>query len=193
MPEKQCTKCGEVKPLDAFYASPGMRDGHRNDCIDCNKAAKRERHVRNAEQYREKARLWAAENPERRAAYQADYRKRPERKRAMRDLYYRRTYGLGADDVDRLLEQQGRRCGICGEPTRPRLASMHLDHDHATGKVRGLLCLDCNQGLGKFRERPELLLRAVIYLRNGGVLDHGDLLFRGLGISESGEPPDGQP
>lgn len=164
MREKRCKKCDELKPLDAFYASPGMRDGHRNDCIECNKAAKRERHVRNAEQYREKARRWAAENPERRAAYQAEYRNRPERKRAMRDLYYRRTYGLSADDVDRLLAEQGGGCAIC--QARPeRLASMHVDHDHQTGRVRGLLCIDCNQGLGKFRDEPSLLLRAAVYLR----------------------------
>ena len=41
MGPKRCDKCGEVKPLDEFYAMPGMRDGHRNDCKTCNKAAKR--------------------------------------------------------------------------------------------------------------------------------------------------------
>jgi hypothetical protein len=91
---KRCNKCGEVKPLDEFYVMRGMRDGHRNDCIACNLAAKRARQAANPEPYRERARRWAKENPERRAAYQAEYRKRPEVKRAMRDLYYRRTYGI---------------------------------------------------------------------------------------------------
>lgn len=42
---------------------------------------------------------------------------------------------------------------------------MHLDHDHETGATRGFLCLDCNQGLGKLRDSPDLLLRALVYLR----------------------------
>jgi hypothetical protein len=153
-----------VKPLSDFYPMKGMRDGHRNDCIECNKAAKRERQARNPEPYRRRAREWAAENPDRVAAYQAEYRQRPERKRAMRDLYYRRTYGLSADEVDEMLAEQNGRCAICGVVPE-RLASMHLDHDHDGGHLRGLLCVDCNHGLGKFKDDPALLLRAVVYLR----------------------------
>lgn len=161
---KRCTKCGVEKPLDQFYASPGMRDGHRNDCIECNKAAKRERHARNAEAYRARAREWAEANPERRAAYQAEYRNRPERKRAMRDAHYRRTYGISADEVDAMLEAQHGGCAICGAKPE-RLASMHVDHDHEHGHLRGLLCVSCNQGLGLFRDDAALLLRALVYLR----------------------------
>lgn len=165
MGSKRCTKCGLVKPLTEFYAAAGMRDGHRNDCIPCNKAAKRERHARNPEPYRKRAREWAAENAERRAAYQAEYRNRPERKRVMRDLYYRRTYGLSVDEADEILAAQNGRCAICCRPAPERLGSMHLDHDHRTGAIRGFLCVDCNHGLGKLRDSPELLLRAVVYLR----------------------------
>jgi hypothetical protein len=165
MDPKPCNKCGKLKPLSEFYASRGMRDGRRNDCIECNKAAKRERHARNPEPGRVRAREWAAENPERRAAYLAEYRMRPERRRVMRDLYYRRTYGISADDVDEMLDAQNGRCAICGEKAPDRLASMHLDHDHEHGQLRGLLCLSCNQGLGKFRDDPTVLLRAIVYLR----------------------------
>ncbi|MFZ6002544.1 MAG: endonuclease VII domain-containing protein [Actinomycetota bacterium] len=164
MSSKRCTKCGLVKPLSAFYAMQGMRDGHRNDCIECNKAAKRERHARDPEPYRERARQWALENSERRAAYQAEYRNRPERKRVMRDLYYRRTYGITADEVDEMLDAQNGGCAICGAKPE-RLASMHVDHDHDLGHLRGLLCIACNQGLGQFRDNPEILLRAIVYLR----------------------------
>ena len=161
---KRCTTCGALKPLIEFYPMQGMRDGHRNDCIECNKAAKRERHARNPEPYRRRAREWAAENPDRVAAYQSEYRQRPERKRAMRDAYYRRTYGVSADEVDEMLAEQNGRCAICGA-TPERLASMHVDPDHNRGHLRGVLCLSCNQGLGQFRDDPMLLLRAIVYLR----------------------------
>jgi hypothetical protein len=164
---KVCTKCGERKPLSDFYAMRGMRDGHRNDCIECNKAAKRARNAANPQLTRDRVRQWQQDNPERFKAYQAEYRQRPERRRAMRDLYYRRTYGVSADEVDERLADQNGRCAICG--TQPeRLASMHLDHDHDAGHLRGLLCVSCNQGLGQFRDDPALLLRAIVYLRQRG-------------------------
>ena len=168
MAAKRCTKCGLEKPLSEFYAMRGMRDGHRNDCIECTKAAKRERQARNPQPYRDRAKQWARENPKRRAAYQAEYRNRPERKRAMRDAYYRRTYGISADEVDEMLDAQHGRCAICRDKPE-RLASMHIDHDHEQGHLRGLLCLSCNQGLGQFRDDPTLLLRAIVYLRQRSV------------------------
>ena len=140
-----------------------MRDGHRNECRECTKVLRRENYAANRERYIEAVQSWRKSNPERAAAYQAEYRQRPERKRAMRDLYYRRTYGITADEVDAMLDAQGGACAICGN-TPDRLASMHLDHDHAGGHLRGLLCLDCNQALGKFRDDPALLRAAAEYL-----------------------------
>lgn len=61
-----------------------------------------------------------------------------------------------------------KRCRICGKPltkvggTKDQVA--HIDHDHETGKVRGLLCQECNIGLGKFRDNTEYLLSAISYL-----------------------------
>lgn len=55
------------------------------------------------------------------------------------------------------------RCALCGSAT-----GLVIDHDHTTGAVRGVLCGPCNIGLGMFRDRPDLLLAAVEYLRNGG-------------------------
>ena len=81
----------------------------------------------------------------------------------MRDLYYRRTYGVTADEVNAMLEAQGGGCAICGVKPE-RLASMHLDHDHERGHLRGLLCLSCNQALGHFRDDPALLRAAAGYL-----------------------------
>lgn len=159
--EKPCRLCGEVKPFEEFYRADGMRDGCRNECKACFKAQARARYDSAAAV--ERARQWALRNPERAAQYRKEYRDRPERKRAMRDGYYRRTYGLSADDVDTILDAQGGGCAICGELPE-KLGKLHLDHDHVTGDIRGLLCQPCNHALGLFQDDPELLRAAVAYL-----------------------------
>ena len=109
---------------------------------------------------------WQQANPERVNENHRRNNARPERKRAMRDAYYRRTFGISADEFDVLLEAQGGCCAICrGRPERA--ASLHLDHCHDTGAIRGILCGRCNQGLGLFGDDVALLDSAVRYLRQG--------------------------
>lgn len=70
-----------------------------------------------------------------------------------------RRYGIGAAEVDALIAEQGGVCAICG-----RDDPEHVDHDHGTGAIRGVLCFNCNGGLGQFRDDPMLLARAIAYL-----------------------------
>lgn len=60
------------------------------------------------------------------------------------------------------VEQKGV-CAICGGPGGPH-KSLAVDHHHGTGSVRGLLCGNCNNGLGRFRDNPEFLAKAITYL-----------------------------
>ena len=162
---KLCNKCGLLKPIEDFYKASGTKDGRRGECIPCAQVIRRRWYEANKVKSIEAAKRWQERNPEKHAAYQAEYRNRPERKRAMRDLYYRRTFGITADDVDALIEKQGGVCAICGR-TPTRLASWHVDHCHETGVVRGMLCIDCNQGIGKFHEDPARLRAAADYLES---------------------------
>ena len=68
-------------------------------------------------------------------------------------------YGLTLADVEHLLSLQSGRCAICGSPD-----PQHVDHDHESGRVRGLLCFNCNGGLGQFKDNVENLQRAAKYL-----------------------------
>jgi hypothetical protein len=79
-----------------------------------------------------------------------------------REYHLRHRYGIGVADVERMLEAQDGKCLICEKP-EPE----HVDHDHGTGKVRGILCFNCNQGLGNFRDDMRSLIRAVDYLMRG--------------------------
>ena len=63
-----------------------------------------------------------------------------------------------------LARSQGNCCAICG--AKPKGRRLAVDHDHKTGKVRGLLCMFCNTGLGKFRDDPKLLKKAIGYLES---------------------------
>lgn len=62
-----------------------------------------------------------------------------------------------------MLAAQGGGCFICGRPPRDDI-SLHVDHDHSTGALRGILCFCCNNALADFQEDPALLARAVTYL-----------------------------
>ncbi|MFI7436367.1 endonuclease VII domain-containing protein [Micromonospora haikouensis] len=77
-----------------------------------------------------------------------------------REYHLRRRYGVGQKEFDELLAEQGGVCAICGGAD-----PQHLDHDHRTGWVRGILCFNCNGGLGQFRDSPTRLARAITYLR----------------------------
>ena len=63
---------------------------------------------------------------------------------------------------DTLFKKQGGVCYICGNP--PGKKKLAVDHNHVTGKIRGLLCNNCNRGLGLFKDNGKLLARALIYL-----------------------------
>jgi hypothetical protein len=85
-----------------------------------------------------------------------------------RDADLRRKYGITAADYDRMLAKQGGVCAICRGSESGGRGTFHVDHCHATGRIRGLLCHWCNVALGCFRDRPERLERAIEYLNEGG-------------------------
>lgn len=89
-------------------------------------------------------------------------------------LYLERKFGLTPEQYDTLLETQEGVCAICLQEEQYRhyatgtRYSLAVDHDHTTGKVRGLLCRTCNVALGKFGESIEQLRRAADYLEMHG-------------------------
>lgn len=79
--------------------------------------------------------------------------------------YNLQKYGLTIESRDAILAAQSGRCAICPnvlDVTKPK--GCHVDHDHKTGRVRGLLCSGCNIGLGHFRDNPALLRAGAVYL-----------------------------
>lgn len=80
-----------------------------------------------------------------------------------RERELKQKYALESGDYERMLANQGGVCAICGG-LEPGKRPLHVDHDHATGAVRGLLCQPCNLGIGNFRDQIALLKSAIGYL-----------------------------
>lgn len=89
--------------------------------------------------------------------------KHPERVKEQHRKWIR-EHRLGIKDshVQKILEEQGFKCAICGDQIDH---SGHVDHNHETGKIRGMLCRMCNPALGGFKDSLEIVERAVTYLR----------------------------
>lgn len=81
-----------------------------------------------------------------------------------------KKYGITLEDQQRMYAEQGGRCKICGKEIflfgDRKKDTAHVDHDHLTGRVRGLLCQECNTGLGKFNDSVENLKSAINYILN---------------------------
>ena len=79
----------------------------------------------------------------------------------------RHKYSITTEEYNSKLYEQNGQCAICGsETTGHRMQSnLLVDHDHKTGKIRGLLCSKCNRGLGQFDDDPELMMSAIRYIQ----------------------------
>lgn len=80
------------------------------------------------------------------------------------DTHLRKKYGITSLEKDAMLRAQGGNCAICGTAD-PGVSSWHTDHCHTTGSVRGILCTNCNRGLGHFQDSIENLQAAISYLK----------------------------
>ena len=156
---KKCTGCGEEKPATLEYFT---KDNHNKLGLTakCNKCRS------------EKQKAWMRQNPEK--VKQANLKHREKRKDfynspegilSSRRAHLKRMYGISLEDYDKMSEEQNHKCQICGKTEMNyRNKVLCVDHNHSTGKVRGLLCGLCNSGLGKFLENKQYMLNAIKYL-----------------------------
>lgn len=141
---KRCESCHEVKPEAEYHKQPRGAYGLAPRCKPCRKE--------------QQAASWQS-----RKAGTAGRTAQPHWRnlRVRADCARRRNYGIEPNEWDALVLASEGRCAICNDPM---LDDVKVDHDHATGRVRGLLHNACNVGLGMFGDDRERLLRAVAYL-----------------------------
>lgn len=85
-----------------------------------------------------------------------------------REYHLRKFYKLTLNDYNNMLKKQNNKCSICLTPSNKLKRPLSIDHNHITGKIRGLICASCNHGLGCFKADNgiKLLKRAIIYTNN---------------------------
>lgn len=141
---KTCSKCSVPKELTEFRVDCGRP---RASCRKCEAKWQRDNRIEDPEGCREKTRAWRKKNPHKVAAQ-----------------HRKNQYGITEVQYQALLSSQNHKCAICGDPFKSTY-STHLDHCHKTKKIRGILCVTCNTGLGKFSDCPTLLQKALEYLK----------------------------
>lgn len=145
---KVCAHCKTEKVAAEFRRNNSMRSGLYSYCMKCE---------------RKKNQEWRANNPKRLAEIQA--RRSAKTYEQRRDYVLRTQYGMTLVEYHERLAEQGGRCAICRTDNPGRGGRFVVDHCHAGGAVRGLLCNGCNVGLGHFRDDPTSLAVAIEYLK----------------------------
>lgn len=146
--KKFCTECGlfldisNFKKVTTQSALKKTSDGYYWCCTDC---------------YKKKAWIYQkGEEPNNRQA-----KRRDKKARRVEDIVGK--YDLSEAEYMEKIAEQKNLCAICGKKDERRV--LCVDHDHKTGKVRGLLCNNCNIGLGNLRDDPQILQSAIGYLK----------------------------
>lgn len=166
-----CTTCKKEKKLDeCFGVDANGKNGRRSKCKTCRNKSNHLNYLARRPEAIKKAKAWYAipENKASHDQYRRKWRKTPKGRtsysRSRLKSRLKIHYGLTVEAFNQMLLEQSGVCKICRvAPTK--YSPLHVDHDHATGRVRGLLCFRCNGGLGSYKDDENLLLSAVNYLR----------------------------
>lgn len=137
---KYCRRCDTDKPITEYVLRSEPRKGLRAWCNTCRRL-----------QVKDYYHGYCVNTPEGIAKF----------KKKRRSNYLQRKYGISMEDFDRLLSDQDGACAICG---KTNVRALHVDHDHDTNRIRGILCSPCNRALGAFGDSIGLLTSAVDYL-----------------------------
>jgi hypothetical protein len=135
MVTKVCTQCKKEKPLEEYARRSSKEPWLKSACKEC---------------HRERARGY--------------WKKNPLPKEIQRERNLKKSFGIGVEEYNKLLETQGGCCAICKVNACVSGRNFAVDHDHNTGKIRGLLCKFCNTALGQFQDSKENLHNAMQYL-----------------------------
>ncbi len=135
---KKCKTCNKRKNIDKFYYNR-LRSCYHVHCIKCTLNNEKKKLAVNPEHFQNKR--------------------------------LKKNFGITLETYNKMSTQQDHLCNICKKPESTvngasnKIQKLAVDHNHITGKIRGLLCAECNLALGKFKEDISILTNAIEYLR----------------------------
>lgn len=132
---KYCSGCKTDKPLTDFWKNKSAKDGYQAWCNVC----------------------WRAVTTARRTGP-----KREIELRQRQNGHLKRKYGITIEEYEVMLAKQNGKCAICGQVAGKK--NLAVDHCHDTLKIRGILCENCNRGIGMFKHETKRLESAISYL-----------------------------
>lgn len=150
---RRCSKCGIEKDLSEFPNNKTKALGKDYQCKECAARFQQNYYMENKDRLLEQNAIWQRKNPE------------SKRKHVLKS-----QYGLAIEEYERMYEAQNGLCAICGQaettidPRTKKIRKLAIDHDHETGNVRGLLCSNCNKGIGCLQDSVSILQLAINYL-----------------------------
>jgi hypothetical protein len=171
---KRCSRCKQNKPRAAFASNKAMRDGLQAYCRECSAEYYRQRQEACGRKPRPKVDAPAGHkycqrcgevkphsewDRNRTASDGLSTRCKACRAVEGRARHLRRNYGMTEAERDEMVASQMGLCAIC-----LKAPAVHVDHCHKTGRVRGVLCFNCNSAIGKLEDDPDVGRRAVAYL-----------------------------
>lgn len=182
---KRCSKCGVEKPVSEFWRRAANTDGLSGHCKQCARPyhSAKKAQTASANTNRDESllpqRLTCCRCKQEKAssAFYRDKRSATGRESACIECEKERSrlsnkerirslkrYSLTLDDYACMLALQGGRCAICNGAESKGNGHFAVDHDHTTGRVRGLLCSACNTAIGLLQENPKIMMAACEYL-----------------------------
>ncbi len=169
---KVCTQCRLEKPLTEFYSCKRWKATHKSDCKACQKKRSQEYQKKHKEALAAKSKRRRVLNSERDAAVQKHWRKlnrehvreiqkswKARNKDRVLNNYYLWRFGISLIEVRQKIADQNGCCEICNLACD----KLEVDHNHTTGRVRGMLCPNCNTGFGLLKEDADILSNAIKY------------------------------
>lgn len=151
MDKRICKRCGVERSIIDFHIVKQCLDGRRPVCKFCIRKQQKKRYDNNAEFARARQRGYNAHNPQ-----------------TIRKINLKKKYGITLEQYNAMFIFQGGVCLICGYPEtvsrNGKIKNLAIDHNHATGEIRGLLCQKCNQALGLLNENPVIIRSLLKYI-----------------------------
>jgi len=177
---KICSCCGKIKSVDEFHSNTNEKDGLQLKCKDCAKLYRQKRKKTN----RIRRKIEDIEYlPKEKKCSKCEIIKPQSEfylkqssidglgdwcsecdKESSRKTNLESKYGINQVQYDLMLKSQNGICKMCGKTPKENKQSLSVDHNHKTGKIRGLLCTNCNRGIGLLQDDPELLRIGADYL-----------------------------